>query len=439
MPTTLAPSCLQPAGVVDPPIFPRLEGEFVMHKFFKHAWAVFGVIAGVGALAITSAVASPNTGPSVVIWTDASRAGAVTKIADAWAASNSATIQVVTKNFGDIETSLGTIDVANAPDVVVAAHFWTGQLTANGLVEPLSPSKAIAKQFPTSALDAFSSGTSVKRLYGIPFQVENVGLLVNTKLAKVPTTFAQLESEALAAKKKAHLSFGICVQQGSDGDAYHMYPFFSGLGGYIFGINKSGTLNPKDVGIANPTFIRNSKLIDKWNKEGLINSRVDYSVCDSAFTKSQTPFWITGPWAVSDVQKAGITFKVVQVPSIYKPAVPFLGVDGLMVTKFATTHNVDKAAKDLVTNYFSTPSAQTQLAAAGGRVPANLNARPSNAVVAQFGEAGKGGVPMPNIPQMSSVWNDLDQAWVRSTKGSGAMPAARSFKGAARAILYKIG
>ena len=46
---------------------------------------------------------------------------------------------------------------------------------------------------------------------------------------------------------------------------------------------------------------------------------------------------------------------------------------------------------------------------------------------------------MPNIPQMGSVWSDLGQAWVRSTKGAGAMPAARSFKGAARAISYKIG
>ena len=58
---------------------------------------------------------------------------------------------------------------------------------------------------------------------------------MNTKLAKVPTTFAQLEQEALAVKKAKHQTFGIAVQQGSGGDAYHMYPFFSGLGGYVFG------------------------------------------------------------------------------------------------------------------------------------------------------------------------------------------------------------
>ena len=46
---------------------------------------------------------------------------------------------------------------------------------------------------------------------------------------------------------------------------------------------------------------------------------------------------------------------------------------------------------------------------------------------------------MPNIPQMNSVWGDLGQAWVRSTKGGGSMAAAKSFKAAARSIAAKIG
>ena len=56
-----------------------------------------------------------------------------------------------------------------------------------------------------------------------------------------------------------------------------MYPFFAGLGGYVFGMNKAGNLDPKDVGVANPLFMKNAKIIDSWNKEGLINSKTDYS------------------------------------------------------------------------------------------------------------------------------------------------------------------
>ena len=353
--------------------------------------------------------------------------------------TSGATIKVVTKQFGDIRDNLGTVAAADAPDVITAAHDWTGQLAANGLVEPIFLSSAVKTNFPSYTLNAFSYGTAVKKLYGVPAAVENIGLVVNTKLAKVPTTFAQLETEALAVKKAKHQTFGIAVQQGPGGDAYHMYPFFSGLGGYVFGTNSAGNLDPSNIGVANPAFIKNAPLIDKWNKEGLINSKTDYSTCDAAFTKGQTPFWITGPWAVSSIQKAGIKFKVVQVPAIKKASVPFLGVNGFMVTKYASAHDVDSAAKDLVTNFFSKPDAQKALAAAGGRSPANIKAKSSDPILAQFGVAGKGGVPMPNIPQMSSVWSDLGAAWVRSTKGSGAMPAARSFKGAARSIAAKIG
>ncbi len=57
----------------------------------------------------------------------------------------------------------------------------------------------------------------------------------------------------------------------------------------MFGTDKAGNLNPKDVGVANPTFIKNSKLIDKWNKEGLIDSKTDYSVCDTAFDEVANP------------------------------------------------------------------------------------------------------------------------------------------------------
>ena len=405
----------------------------------KRMWALVGVIAAVAAVAATSAGASHKAGPTIVIWTDQDRAAAVTKVANDWAGSSGATIKVVTKNFGDIRDNLGTVAAADAPDVITAAHDWTGQLAANGLVEPIFLSSATKANFPAYTLNAFSYGTAVKKLYGVPAAVENIGLVVNTKLAKVPTTFAQLEKEALAVKKAKHQTFGIAVQQGTGGDAYHMYPFFSGLGGYIFGTNKAGNLDPSDIGVASPTLIKNAGLIDKWNKEGLISSKVDGSAAQNAFLKQQTAFWVTGPWNADTLKKSGLSFKVVQVPAIVKPSVPFLGVQGFMVTKFATAHGVDSAAKDLVTYFMAQASSQTQLAAANGRPPANTKAKSSDPVLQQFSNASKGGVPMPNIPQMNSVWSDLGQAWVRSTKGSGSMAAAKSFKAAARSIASKIG
>jgi maltose-binding protein MalE len=395
------------------------------------------VLAGVAG-SVKSAAAA---GPTITIWADQDRKAAVTQLANAWATARGASVNVLVHEFGKIRDDLGTVAPADAPDVIMGAHDWTGQLAANGLVQPIILSAAAKQSFPAYTLNAFSYGTAVKKLYGVPTQVENIGLVVNTALVKVPKTWAQLESEALAFKKKKAGNLAIAVQQGTNGDAYHMYPFFSGLGGYVFGVNKAGNLDPSDIGVASPNFIKNAALIDKWNKEGLINSKVDASTAQNAFLKGEAAFWVTGPWFSDTLKKSGLKFTVIQIPKIKYASVPFLGVQGFLVTKYADAHGVGSLAQDFVANYISSADAQAQLANTAGRWPANTQAgaKFSDPILAQFGKAGKGGVPMPNIPQMNNVWTDLGQAWVRSTKGAGASKAASSFTAASRAIADKIG
>ena len=128
-------------------------------------------------------------------------------------------------------------------------------------------------------------------------------------------------------------------------------------------------------------------------------------------------------------------------PAIAEPSVPLLGVQGYMVTKYAAVHGLDAAAKDLVTNALVGTAAQEGIAAASGRYPASLQAamRVKNRYLAQFGRAGEGGVPWPNIPQMENVWPDLGAAWAKATRGPGAVKAAAAFRLAARNIAAKIG
>ena len=406
--------------------------------------AVVAVVAG----SVSQAAAAParSTGVNaeaskLVIWADADRKPAVERVAAAWASSRGIEVTVVQKNFGDIRSELSKVQADSAPDVIMAAHDWTGELAANGLVLPLSPRATLKAKFPSYTLDSFSYGTAVKRLYGTPVAIENIGLVVNTGLAKVPTSFADLQKQALAFKKKKSGNLAIAVQQGAAGDAYHMYPFFSGLCGYIFGKNSAGNLDPSNIGVANTKFLANAPIIDQWNKSGLISAKVDDGAASTAFLGKKAAFWLTGPWNTDRITKAGIKFKIVQVPAIKCKSVPFLGVQGLMVTKFSAEHGVETAAKDLVASYMMGALPQAALAAANGRYPANTDAgkRVSNASLKQFGAASTGGVPMPNIPQMASVWSDLGQAWVKSTKGAGATRARISFATAARNIRNKIG
>jgi arabinogalactan oligomer / maltooligosaccharide transport system substrate-binding protein len=401
------------------------------------------VSALVAVVSVSAGTSANSQSATIIIWADADRVPAVTQVANAWASSKGATVQVVQKDFGQIRSQLTTVAAETAPDVIVGAHDWVGELSANGSVLPLSPSAATKKQFPAYALNSFSYGTAIKKLYGMPVALENVALITNTKLAKVPTSFADLERQALAVKKKTKAQVGLAVQQGAGGDAFHMYPFFSGLGGYVFGTNKAGNLDPSDIGVANAKFLKNASLIDKWNKEGLVRSQVQWDTARSLFTTGKVAYYVTGPWFLSDIKKAGIKYAISAFPQIVPgvKSAPFLGVQGFMVTKFAAAHGVESLAKDLVASYMGRPASQIALAAANGRFPANTTAgaQVKDADLKAFGKASVGGIPMPNIPQMASVWGDLGAAWVRSTKGAGSIPARKSFIGAQKSIAQKIG
>ncbi len=407
----------------------------------KFSWRIGALLVAAAALvalvgaSIAPAASHKASAGTMRIWTDGDRKAAVTKVANAWAAKSGVTIQVVQKDFGDIRSQLGTVKPEDAPDVIMAAHDWTGQLAANGLVIPLVPKASALKAIPGYARKAFTYG----KLYGMPVALENVGLFVNTKLAKVPKSWRDLEKKALAFQKKGDGRVGLAVQQGSGGDAYHMYPFFSGLCGYIFKTTH-GRLNPNKVGVDNKVFIKNSSLINRWNKEGLINSKINGDTATQLFTSGKAAYWVTGPWNIDTARKAGIPFKIVQVPKIKCNAVPFLGVNGLMVTKYASAHGVATASKDFVANYMAGAGPQYTLALANNRYPANKTAgkRVTDPALKQIGIASKGGVPMPNIPEMNSVWGDLGDAWVKSTKGAGSTPAKVAFKTAAKNIRTKI-
>ena len=89
-------------------------------------------------------------------------------------------------------TNLKTVAVDDAPDVIVGAHDWVGELSAQRLDHPALPVAPRRRSSSRAyALNAFSYGTAIKKLYGAPVALENIALVTNTKLAKVPTTFAR--------------------------------------------------------------------------------------------------------------------------------------------------------------------------------------------------------------------------------------------------------
>src|SRR6266540_278079 len=128
--------------------FPNLKEVLSMSKTHRLRLAVsLALTAFAAVVAVSSATSAPKA-TKIVIWTDADRLAAVTQVANQWASSKGATVQVVQKNFGDIRSQMGTVATETAPDVIVGAHDWIGELSTNGSILPLSPSAATKKQFP---------------------------------------------------------------------------------------------------------------------------------------------------------------------------------------------------------------------------------------------------------------------------------------------------
>lgn len=152
---------------------------------------------------------------------------------------------------------------------------------------------------------------------------------------------------------------------------------------------------------------------------------MDGDKAKSAFINGETPFWITGPWSIADIEKAGLEISVDQIPSAGgQPAAPFSGVQGFYVS--STSANPIVAAYFLL-NYIATEEVQTQLYEVGNRTPALTaaadKALANDPITAGFAAVAAQAVPMPAIPEMNAVWTYWGKTQVEIISGKAKDPA----------------
>ncbi len=400
-----------------------------------------GLALAIGAfgLAVAPSGSAATKAKPITIWADAAHAPVITALLPN--GYRGSPVIVVPKDMNAIRDELAAVPEASAPDIIWADATWTGQLSAAGSVVALPLGKKATASFRANALSGFQVGTAG---YGIPVQVSNLALISNVTLVpNPPSTFSALSDIGLRLVKsgKAKVAFG--APQGGDSDGYSMYPLFSGLGGYFFGRNADGVLDPTLIGLANKTFLQNSTAIDSWNESGLISAALTDAKARKTFANGKSPFWLAGPEEIATLLKLSFVYRITSVPPIVSgiKAAPLLRLQGFMMTKFAATHGVQDQASKLIRLVFGAAPAQVSLAAASGLIPANRTA------VGQVAEkrlqaidlAGADGVAIPNIPQMGAVWAPYGSAWSISTAGVDAKLAKPSFKLAQATVEASLG
>lgn len=344
----------------------------------------------------TVAPAEPSA--TLRIWADDTRTPILLGLADQFLADYN--VQLVVEDLGVVQDIRAQVIIAvpagEGPDIYIGVHDWLGALVESGLVAPLDLGDAAAG-FEASALDAFTYTDG--QLYGLPYATENLGFFYNTDLvSEPPTTWDQVLEIGRALKADGKVQYAIAI--GGD-PGYNSLPMQTAFGGFVFGRDANGAWNPADIGLASEGEIAAVTWMRGAVEEGLMPETTDYDTNHALFETGQIPFLMAGPWALDRIRASGVPYAV--ATSFPDSGVPFLGVQGFMVNPFS--ENV-LLAQTFLTDYVATDAVMQTLYETGNRPSAftSVLAVTQDPDLKAMGQSGANAMPMPNIPEMGSVW-----------------------------------
>ena len=292
-----------------------------------------------------------------------------------------------------------------APDVMMAPYDRVGGLGNDGQLAEVALNKDSKTDKTTESLV-----TNGGKVYGAPAVIETLVLYYNKDLLQeAPKTFGELEELA----KDSKYDFA-----GEDGkntafladwtNFYYAYGLLSGNGGYVFG--KNGT-DPKDIGLNNQGAIDGIEYAKTWYAKwpkGLQDTKGAANFIQTQFQEGKTAAIIDGPWKAASLKEAKVNYGVATIPTLPNgKAYSAFGGGKAWVIPAGANH--PEAAQKFV-DFLTSTDQQKAFYDKTNEVPANTEAREyavgkndelTTAVVKQFENAQ----PMPNISEMSTVWD----------------------------------
>ena len=365
---------------------------------------------------------------ALLIWADERRVEPLEAIAPTFTEATGVDVVVELVNGEDMRERVTQAGPAGeGPDLFVGAHDWTGELAANGLIDEIDVS-AKADQFIDVALAGFNFEG---RNYAVPYVTEAVAAYRNTDLvADAPATWDELVAacDAAAAENCVVVAGG-----GSTPDAYHNYPFVSAYGGYIFAFDESSGFDASDVGLDSAETVQGVSFLEEQVSAGVVSS-TDYDTAKNLFLAGDAAFLITGPWELGTLRdQTDVNFDVQVIPQIGdQPIQPFVGAQGFYLSAFTEQPLI---AQSFLVDFIATDDTMQALYDADPRgtawtmVQDGLTDDPQ---VQTFSTSAANGIPMPNIPQMASVWGPLGDNLLLVRNGEE--PASDAMTTAAEAV-----
>ncbi len=308
------------------------------------------------------------------------------------------------------------IPSGEGPDIMAWVQDQIGRNALVGNIVPIDQwvSEDYLKQnFEPAAVQAMIWNGKV---WGIPESQEGIALVYNKELISEdelpnPDDFNDLLEKATQFRKDNPDKYYLCDQGLGNPDAYHVAPIYFGNGlskykGYIDDQGNAYMNSPEGYAAA--------EWIEKFRE--VAPAETSHEICQAMLTDGEAAIWWTGPWAIADLEKAGIDYGIAPMGS------PFVGIKLFMMTPNAVDRgNADAAIE--VMKYFGSAEVQKKLALTNKTVPANTKALHDPEVqalytVAKFGESLNRGTPMPNHPYIDCQWGPVGDATTAIWNGS---------------------
>jgi hypothetical protein len=147
-------------------------------------------------------------------------------------------------------------------------------------------------------------------------------------------------------------------------------------------------------------------IVENVNAGLLSPNANDGDTAQTLFVEGETPFIMTGPWAIQQFKDAGINYAISPFPD---DGQPFSGVQGFLINSFS--ENI-LLAQAFLTEFIATDDTMAFLQEEGNRASVFLPVveTTDDPDLAALGAAGANAVAQPAIPEMGAVWGSWNAA-----------------------------
>ncbi|MCD8509784.1 MAG: extracellular solute-binding protein [Bacillus sp. (in: Bacteria)] len=288
------------------------------------------------------------------------------------------------------------------PDLFFQPHDRVGEIHLQGLAAPIELTEEQLAGYPEGAVDAFFfDGYQL----GIPAVTETYALFYNKELVpEAPATMEELMEIAADLTNPANDEYGFLMEATN---FYFVYPFLTAPGGYVFGMTEDG-LDADDIGLATDGAVEGAEMIQSWFADGYIPEGINGDIMGGLFRDGKVGTVVTGPWSINDYQSAiGDNLGIAPLPTLGGQHLnSFSGVKGWLVSEYSEHKDW---ALDLALFFTNAENAE-RLFEVTGELPARVGVEIDDELRAAILEQAQYAEAMPNIPEMSQVWEPMGDA-----------------------------